>query len=59
MRFMAIANVSCASVAIDPNDMAPVQKRLVIDSIDSTSSMEIAVVVLNLNRPRSVHRFFD
>ena len=30
MRFMAIASVSCASLLIDPNDIAPVAKRLTI-----------------------------
>ena len=35
--------------------MAPVQNRLVISSTDSTSSIGIEVVFLNLNSPRNVH----
>src|SRR5580700_7897745 len=42
MRFMAMASVSCASAEIDPYDMAPVEKRLMMDEIGSTSSMGIA-----------------
>src|SRR5206468_9979166 len=38
MRFMAMASVSCASLLIEPKDMAPVAKRLMIDSAGSTSS---------------------
>ncbi len=38
IRFIAMASVSCASALIDPNDIAPVEKRLTIDSTDSTSS---------------------
>jgi len=30
MRFMAMARFSCASLLIDPNDIAPVTKRLTI-----------------------------
>ena len=30
MRFIAMASVSCASFEIEPNDMAPVAKRLTI-----------------------------
>ena len=41
MRFMAMASVSCASALIDPNDIAPVEKRLTIDSTGSTSSSGI------------------
>ena len=55
IRFIAIANVVCASVEIDPNDIAPVAKRLTISLADSTSSMGIALsLVFNLNNPRKV-----
>jgi hypothetical protein len=37
-RFMAIARVLCASVEIDPSDIAPVAKRLTISLAGSTSS---------------------
>src|SRR5918994_2179256 len=40
-RFMAIARVSCASLEMEPYDMAPVEKRLTISETGSTSSMEI------------------
>ena len=38
MRFMAMASVSCASLLIEPNDMAPVAKRFTISAAGSTSS---------------------
>jgi hypothetical protein len=38
MRFMAMASVVCASVEIEPSDMAPVAKRLTISLAGSTSS---------------------
>ena len=38
MRFMAMASVSCASLEIEPNDMAPVAKRFTISAAGSTSS---------------------
>jgi hypothetical protein len=38
MRFIAIASVVCASVEIDPSDIAPVAKRLTISLAGSTSS---------------------
>ena len=38
MRFMAMASVSCASLLIEPNDIAPVAKRLTISLAGSTSS---------------------
>ena len=37
MRFIAIASVSCASLLIEPNDIAPVAKRFMMDSTGSTS----------------------
>ncbi len=39
IRFIAIASVSCASLLIDPNDIAPVAKRLTISLAGSTSSI--------------------
>ena len=39
MRFIAIASVSCASLLIDPYDIAPVLKRFRIASAGSTSSI--------------------
>ena len=39
MRFMAMARVSCASLLIEPNDIAPVVKRLTISLAGSTSSI--------------------
>ena len=54
---MAMASVSCASWLIDPNDIAPVEKRVTIDSTDSTSSSGSGCVAsLNSSRPRSVAR---
>ena len=41
MRFIAMASVSCASVEIEPSDIAPVQNRLTISSAGSTSSIGI------------------
>ena len=56
MRFMATASVACASVEIEPKDIAPVAKRLTISLADSTSSTGMALVgsILNSNKPRSV-----
>ena len=56
MRFMATASVLCASVLIEPSDIAPVAKRLTISAAGSTSSsgMALAGSTLNSNRPRSV-----
>ena len=58
MRFMAIASVSCASFEIDPYDMAPVEKRDMIEEIGSTSSIGIGPPAAGLSRssPRSVPR---
>ncbi len=57
-RFIAIARVVCASHEIDPKLIAPVAKRLYMLSAGSTSSIEIAgLVVLNRNRLRSVQAF--
>ena len=39
MRFIAIASVSCASLLMEPNDIAPVAKRLTISLAGSTSSI--------------------
>ena len=56
MRFIAIASVVCASVEIDPSDMAPVAKRLTISLAGSTSSIgtDFAGSTRNSNSPRSV-----
>ena len=57
MRFMAIASVSCASLLIEPYDIAPVLKRLTIASTGSTSSIGTGVRVdFSSMRPRSVQR---
>ena len=57
-RFIAMARVSWASCEIEPYDIAPVEKRLTMLAIDSTSSTEIGVrvVVSNSKRPRKVMR---
>ena len=55
MRFMAIARASCASLLMEPYDMAPVLKRAVIASTGSTSSSGTgAAAGLNANSPRRV-----
>jgi hypothetical protein len=36
MRFIAMARVVCASVEIEPSDIAPVTKRLTISLAGST-----------------------
>ncbi len=56
MRFIAIASVVCASVEIEPSDIAPVAKRLTISLAGSTSSIGTGVQrsKRNSNRPRSV-----
>ena len=41
MRFIAIASVSCASLLMEPYDIAPVAKRLTISLAGSTSSIGI------------------
>src|SRR5579864_71539 len=57
MRFMAIAKVSCASLLIEPYDIAPDLKRLRITSNGCTSSMGMGLSAnFRSNRPRSVHR---
>ena len=57
MRFIAMASVSCASLRIDPNDMAPVAKRFTISLAGSTSSIGIGLAAsFNSIRPRSVHK---
>ena len=40
MRFIAIARFSCASRLIEPNDIAPVEKRVAMDEAGSTSSTD-------------------
>ncbi len=57
MRFMAMANVWWASRLMEPYDMAPVAKRLMIASAGSTSSMGTGGrSSLKVKRPRSVAR---
>ena len=51
-RFIAIAKVVCASVEIDPSDMAPVANLLTISEVGSTSSILIELVSeVNSNKP--------
>ena len=61
MRFMATASVWWASRLMEPYDMAPVAKRLMIASTGSTSSMgtgdRVVGVVLNVKRPLNVARW--
>ncbi|MND00864.1 hypothetical protein D3C83_196250 [compost metagenome] len=61
MRFIAIASVVCASVEIDPKDIAPVEKRFTISLAGSTSSMGTGVhrSALKSNSPRNVICRFD
>ncbi len=56
MRFIAIASVVCASVEIEPSDIAPVEKRFTMLAAGSTSANGIAGAGSNLNsnNPRSV-----
>ncbi len=55
IRFIATANVACASVEMEPIDMAPVAKRFTISLTDSTCSNGIAVPAdLISNKPRNV-----
>ncbi len=53
---MATASVECASVEIEPSDIAPVAKRFTMSFAGSTSSSGIAFLgsSLNSNSPRSV-----
>ena len=56
MRFIATASVVCASVEIEPSDIAPVEKRLTISAAGSTSSIGTGLTLSrrNSNRPRKV-----
>ena len=59
IRFMAMASVVCASREIEPNDIAPVAKRLTMFLAGSTSSSGTGLrssssAVLTRNRPRMV-----
>ena len=54
IRFIAIANVECASVDIEPNDIAPVVNLLTISFADSTSSKDTDSFVLKENKPLNV-----
>ena len=54
--FIAIASVSCASIEIDPYDMAPVENRRTIEETGSTSSIgtDGRASRRSRNSPRSV-----
>ena len=59
IRFMAIASVVCASREIEPNDIAPVAKRLTMSLAGSTWSSGTGLrlsssALLMRNRPRIV-----
>ena len=56
MRFIAMASVVCASVEIEPSDIAPVAKRLTMSAAGSTSSIGTGVQrsKRNSNSPRNV-----
>ena len=54
MRFMAMASVSCASLEMEPKDIAPVANRFTISLAGSTSSSGTGAA-LEFNKPRSVH----
>ncbi len=53
MRFIAMARVSCASLEMEPSDIAPVVKRLTISRAGSTSSRGMGFSTKS-KRPRSV-----
>ena len=65
MRFMAMASVVCASREIEPNDMAPVEKRLTMffGRLDLLDRHRLAAVfvraILMRNRPRMVSSCSD
>ena len=50
---MAMASVSCASLLIEPSDMAPVAKRLTMSSAGSTSSSGTGFAVLEVGAGRA------
>ncbi len=55
MRFMAMARVSCASLLMEPNDIAPVVKRFTISWAGSTSSIATGLALFfNFIKLRSV-----
>ncbi len=56
MRFIATASEVCASIEIEPSDMAPVAKRLTISAAGSTSSIGTGFTwsSRNSNSPRNV-----
>jgi len=59
MRFIATARFSCASLLMDPNDIAPVQNRLTIWLAGSTSSSGMGLPFLKFSSPRMVQRCLD
>ena len=59
-RFIAIASVVCASVDIEPSDMAPVANLFTISDTGSTSSILIDLLLsLNLKSPLRFFNFTD
>lgn len=58
---MAIARAVCASMEIEPYDMAPVTQRRTISFQGSTWSIgtEVAFSKSNSSRPRNVQRLMD
>ena len=56
MRFIATASVACASVEIEPSDIAPVAKRLTISFAGSTSSSGIALRRIDLELEQAAQR---
>ena len=57
MRFMAMASVVCASVEIEPSDIAPVEKRLTISArrLDFLDRHRLARVEAELEQPAERH----
>ncbi len=55
MRFIAMASVSCASVLIEPNDIAPVLKRFTID-LDRARPLRAAPVRRRLELEQAAQR---
>ena len=59
-RFIAIASVVCASVDIEPSDIAPVANLLTISDTGSTSSILIGLVFFEkLKRPLRFFNFIE
>ena len=59
-RFIAIARVVCASVEIEPRDIAPVANLFTISEVGSTSSKFIGLdLELNFKRPLKFFSFIE